>query len=472
MLNENSVKQQITYLLIPFAFKEDLTKTLKLVNLDVFRQEQDDNAQTHFFDYIKCLVKNEGEIGESIGKKFILDQGGRKRVGLPPNLNTGLSLVVDGEPLAQISITEVSLYLFESQVGFLIFKVFFNGEFNFDQVIQANYYMKKFVQKDIVLSYRIGRLVTDVQEVQLGEVIHTLTESLNVKTFFEGENQKPKQALVYSTTLLKGTISDQKQLNTYLFRARRAFKHSYLPSDSELEASYSAEVLPLFRNSHWGISLEGLANIIETVGVGTEVSETNAFFGGNYSYHIEKAYLYMYILALHQRFGLLHLSIEASEFSKKFDDYIKNPTIQIKDVIHMNLKLVRFKLRSTFTQISNVTHQDKLYANMRKVLKIEELLSELHAEMESLSALMQIAELRENRENDQKKVEQSEKFQRALGVVSFIFLPFGALTGFFGMNFKFTSTENLPNLYFLLSILLIYMVAFFVYWLWIHPKKE
>lgn len=53
----------------------------------------------------------------------------------------------------------------------------------------------------------------------------------------------------------------------------------------------------------------------------------------------------------------------------------------------MRKRIADFRLRSVFQQVSNVDHQDVLYRRIRKILGIEEMLHELHFELEILADL-------------------------------------------------------------------------------------
>jgi hypothetical protein len=454
---QETVKSQTTYLIIPFGFKHELSRTLDLINLnrDIFEPAENE-VRDHFFDHIECLVKSNADLQMSIGQKYTLKHAKRKEMGLPPNTNSRLELIVKDNKLAIISIEEIHLYLFESQVGFLTIKICFTPDTSLDHIIEANYYLKKFIQRDIQLKFKTGPNIEDTKGVILGDLISELTSTLDVATFFEADKQKPTKALIFSSSLLNYSFQDREQLNASLFRISRGFKSSYLPNKMALQTNTSQGLLSLFQNSHWGVAFEGLANIVEHAD-----EKTNRFFDSNYSSNLEKTYFYMYILTLHQRYGLLNFSIQVSELSRRYEELTKNPIEQLDYVTKVYQKLVAFKLRSTFSQVSNVTHQDELYAEMRSVLKIDILLKELHFEMDTLNSLMEIAAKREQLKREEITKHENERFHQVVGLLSFLFVPMGLLTGFWGMNFDFL--QSYSGRYFLITAILLYVVCFMMY---------
>ena len=70
----------------------------------------------------------------------------------------------------------------------------------------------------------------------------------------------------------------------------------------EFDLENNPNVLRFFENSYWGISTEGLNNIVYLVDDNT----TNEFMTTGYQKNLQNSYYYIYILALHQRFALLN----------------------------------------------------------------------------------------------------------------------------------------------------------------------
>ncbi|WP_216651751.1 CorA family divalent cation transporter [Paenibacillus sp. NEAU-GSW1] len=419
----------MTYLIVPFAFTEQLGKTIQNVEATALYEAVAQERREYFFDHINNLVGAVNEENKAIGQRFDLKApASRRKTGLP-TANTVLELKVKGETVIKLFLQDISLYLFESQVGFLTIKICTLTSETMNKVIRGNYYLKKLVQRDISLSFKTGPAPEDTKELSLGGWAEQILAPLQPKTFFEGEGKRASKALVFSTVWPDEAISESQREQS-LFYLKHSFKDSYLRKEESPQASLS-----LFQNSHWGVALEGMANIVEK----SEDPGTEAFFTGNYKKNIEKWYLYMYILALHQRYGLLNLSIRVAELSREYDEFMKQPLEQINNVTNFHSQLIAFKLRSTFTQVSNVSHQDRLYGVMREALKIDDLIQELHFEMDMLTNMIEIAATRERLAREEIDKRRSERFQTVVAIVSIALLPLSLLTGFFGMNFYFVS---------------------------------
>lgn len=138
---------------------------------------------------------------------------------------------------------------------------------------------------------------------------------------------------------------------------------------------------------------------------------TNSFIEGSYYGNLGKNYLYLYILSLHQRYALIHMTMQVSELPNRLTDYIshRNDKDSYKELTSLMGKMTFFTLRCSYKQVSNITHQAKLYDIIRSSLKIEDLMNELHFEFESLSSIISL----KNSEEQSKQLEL-EKASRAL----------------------------------------------------------
>lgn len=398
---DSYICRQVNYLIIPFAFNIPYEEAiLNTKNRDWVAK----NYSTHrLFQHINHLVLTTDKYQETIGRRFVLEQTGRKRHQLPNNITSEFSLAIDDKELCKVSIPSLELLLFETQVGFLVYELKYHKNSSIDDIIYGNYYCKKIHLNNCRLKYTKRVENTDIcVTTTLNDLTCSILKDFDVSTFFENNSQvnespRPFQALVYSAVILDHSFVTEQEnykelIGDYLFKMRRSFKDSYKPTAHEFDLNKNKDILHLFENSYWGISLEGLANISHMVGDKT----TNDFFSGSYYGYLKNTYLYIYILALHQRYALLQLSIEASQLSRE------DPVLSLRE------KIAYFTLRSLFLQVSNVSHHGRLYEVISKSLGIKGLWKELHLELEMLSSICSLKETKETARIREEEIKQKE----------------------------------------------------------------
>lgn len=447
----------ITYLIIPFVYDKEYKHVVSWLDRQDF--EQIDSKSERLFDHIEKLVSLGDQNPETIGAKFVMTQKARSKYGLPNKNDLMLTCQTKTEQY-QFSLTKIELYLFETQVGFWSIKLGYPKGINIERLIETNYYAKKITQYEYELFFtkKISKDETIRQNVHIGEMIKELSARFRVSSFFEGTKEIPTQALVYSSAKLDSNFKEDTQLSSYLFQLRRSFKSTYKPSMIEQDLVGNPGLLPLFHNSYWGISLEGLANIVTK----TDDEKTEEFFNSMYLHQIENSYFYLYILALHQRYALLRLSNLASKLSYELDVNLDNYTEQNQLIIQLRGQIIRFMLRSSYKQVSNNTHYSQLYEVIRENLKINDLFRELHDELDAISSITEVAEQRQHHLEETAKREQAEKFNNKITNITTLFLPITVITGFFGMNLAFIAEHEEKWWLFIGSTVIIY---FFTLWM-------
>lgn len=257
----------------------------------------------------------------------------------------------------------------------------------------------------------MDRLENRFEEKPLSLLTRELVEQLEPVTFFNDfqkdyrsemekgadeenkENDKknlpnyPSYALTYTALTMNKQFlnyksSQQKDfIKKTLFKMRRTYKDSYKPCERDLELDNTEQVYQAFENSYWSFSLEGLANLSYLV----EDEKTNRFFKSNYYGNLERSYFYLFIIALHQRYALIKLSKEATLLPISVNGLVKDKRNQIDS---LREKIAYFNLRSAFKHVSYISHQDKIYQYFYHALQIDDLMTKIDSELESLGALV------------------------------------------------------------------------------------
>ncbi|MGE5423043.1 MAG: hypothetical protein ACM3QW_07250 [Ignavibacteriales bacterium] len=408
--------KQINRIIIPFTYDQDFQQAcstyLEAESSGKAMWKVKDFSLSGLFQHICGLISSE-ETDVSVGRRFVLDQTGRAYYGLPHKTNTIFTLGLKKKTIA-LTIPAVQVVLFKSGVGFVVVELGYKEDAEIEDVIDGNYFFKSFHRSDLEMSFIKTIAKDESAEVRItpSQLILNFINHLNVLDFFNDKDSKAgnsivgAHALVYSGILFDRFFSNlteyEEQLKQYLFWMRRSFKESYKPAPGEFSLDNNPEVLQLFQNSYWGISVEGLANIAYLV----DDDETNQFFSGNYYGNLENTYFFMYLLALHQRYTLLKFIKEAALLPYPLDRKISYKEAQDlnEQIYRLRKKIAYFVLRSTFYQVSNITHHNKLYKQIQQSLGITDLQNELELELQMLASINSIEEqIRRDRKDEREK---------------------------------------------------------------------
>lgn len=301
-----------------------------------------------------------------------------------------------------------------------------------------------------------------VRKFNFNDKIIEMLENCKVETFFydlilnKNGNKVlyPEKAIVYNVAIIEGLrggvqedVNDfENILNNYLFRMRRSFKESYIPSKAELKIDANEEVQRIFDNSFWGVAREGCTNIAYLTG-----GAGDSFLTGNYISRTKDTYFYLYLIVLQQYYGLLYFGREISKLPGTIDKYGRQEIERIKK---LKDQMQFFYLKCMFNEVSNITHQTKVYHAMRKVLGIENLISELFYEINTISSII-------NTEIDNRR----EKRTKILSVIgaAFVFIStvssvWQISSGFINKDYTKDIILSIPNLSFILTFVAIISV--------------
>ncbi|WP_442596639.1 hypothetical protein [Neobacillus sp. D3-1R] len=448
-MDQPLIKQQLTYMIFPFVYGKDYQSINRMKH---FHEKKVKKSKV--FDHVSNLISNNDDAKGKIGKAFSLHTNRRGEFGLTDHINQILSFERKEESHF-ITLEDIDVYLFETQIGFISIKLTIKGNENSEaptikEFINTSYQLKRFYYGKNTLGY-------ENQKVDLKVLINQITKELNVQSFFE-KVDKPHHALMFSSILLDKNEANQKALPTYLYEMRKSFTQNYLPSKWDLDTENNPDIFQAFENSYWGVSLEGLSNIAFLTGD----KETDQFFEKSFFDNLEQTYFYLYLLVLQQKYTLLKLSIEAGSLH----EHISKLTVseQSETVNNFKERVIRFIVRGNYRQASYITHHADLYKIIRQRLGIDELLEELHNELEALSSFIDIKEDREHR-----KKEASTNLM--IQLITLVFLPISVLSGIFGMNIPFI-TQHSTNLHFFYALILFYFPCVLAFLLYKERRKD
>jgi hypothetical protein len=480
------INHQLNLFIIPFVFKaetefDEVANSIEQMKIQKDLKEGADpsiwqpiqhNSDDRFFGHINQLVPTDGENYEStIGKLWGLNPLARDSYKLPKNQNQTVLFQTSKKKEIQLKILDVQLYLFETGIGFLIYEINYPKINNIDELVLANYLVKRF--KNFGGKMQLLKAKEDTSEYEikanLSDITIELLKPLNVTSYFEKDaNFKkdpslekaklaPNNALVFSTAILDKAFSTSTdyitRLKRYLFESRRVFKESYQPDESEFDLDKNDEIYKPFENSIWGISLEGASNIV----FHTDNEDTNKFFSSSYIKNVKHNYFYMYILALHQRYALLNLSVQAAEIPRKIEKLIESAE-EYATITKLREEIAYFDLRSSFLHVSHITHQDKVYQTMFRTLHIGDLHRKLQSEVESIASLLDIRKSAIEKTVEKHKEDRRRKNERFYVIASTIFVVISTLSSLWALFKDWWISSWAPTL-FKISAIVIPIVA-------------
>ncbi|MGD6776353.1 hypothetical protein [Sutcliffiella horikoshii] len=452
MENIKAAKQIINFV-IPFSFGEPYQNAYKDLDDSVLWSEIESSQRENIMEHIDLLVRrNKDSVEpETIGRSFTLSQVGRKKYGLEknePSLYTyKYHNMVKGHESFLFSIPSIRIFLFETQIGFLVYSIKFDDNLTVKKIIEHCYYLKNFskhyggsyyrpklvdtvysfleeknihVDKSIVRpkmkygktaqgiikefceidtsndysilnSNEIEELNNKEVEVQLGLLAKNLVNPFKPETFFheyEKEGGKyPSYALIYTALTL-----DQQFIKTEDGDVREAFIKDCL---FRMRRSFKGSYKPCARD----LRLEGTEEVFQAfensywgfsleglanLSYLTEDKDTNSFFDSNYYGNLERSYFYLYVIALHQRYALINLSKEATLLPLTITDLMEDKENKID---RLREKIAYFNLRSAFRHVSHISHQDIIYEHIHRSLHIDDFMEKIESEVESIGSL-------------------------------------------------------------------------------------
>lgn len=398
-------EQHRLWLILPLVYKKAFEKVC--ADLEPCGWREDALTTRNLFFHIRSLIGKEPR-NERIGRIFSLQE--RLKYGLQNNA-TSEYILKGGDFSASFYLDKIQLVLFETQTAFLVFQIKLRENATLEELTLGGYYLKKIRGEEIEVSFakKISKDQTERVKTALNELAKQLLSPLDVETYFETEQEPPRQAFIYSAAILSAesfkAMRDNNELRRALFELRRSFKKSYKPAPKEFDLENNPDVLRLFDNIYWGISLEGVASLAFYVGEKETDEFVKSFMG-----KLSTSYFYILLLALHQRYALLKYNIDAAKIEKaKHGD--------LRKISDLQEQIAWFQLRAMFAHISSNTHYTLLYERLCAVFRIKELAAELLDEIRTLailSRLKQDASQKEKEREEQKRREEKREREKKL----------------------------------------------------------
>lgn len=231
----------------------------------------------------------------------------------------------------------------------------------------------------------------------------------------------PKKAVIFNMHVLE----NEKELSVkeQLFYLAHGYTHSYKYA-GEADAVFSA-----FDNSYWKITREGVANINLI-----EMADGDKFLYQEFENRFDTIYLWIFLLVLHQYYGLQYftcrlllvyqesLRVEKENAGKEYARLLGQ-----MEEIKSNGDL--FLLEYTFADISQISHQNDIYAQFCKVYNVKGLIEDYKTNAGICDKIL-----------EKKRQKSLQKRVNFIAVISTFFTLFTAITQTFMGLFEIGTT--------------------------------
>lgn len=428
----NEVLEQKNYQVVPFKFNKSLDEVLSAYkNNNETKQRwkiEEKTSAEYLLTYVNNLISHDIKKKGAIGVCFSLNLRCKNLIhlGIVPGSKAEKILYYDNKKFLY-KYEFIKVYLFESKVGFLVYSLNFSDEnTNVDYIIEANHSFKKYShsgsyesyekvikekEKNIIQEQEKDRKkynpeAVKFQQKELEEllqyeeslrssankknklkrstIVKLLIETLGleIEDFFTS-TREPDYSHMFTFLRLSKDCKEE-DIKRYLYLLKHGVKQSCKPTEKELDVNLGDGNLHLYENFWWGVSIEALTCICKDI----DDDNTNSF-NKSYKGTIESTYLYMYIIMLHMRYGLLKYIIEASSLSKDILN-INGDETEVNKLNELQREIIQFDFRGIFNEISNITPHIRIFELVKDKLRINSLNNELQNEIENLSKLANI----------------------------------------------------------------------------------
>lgn len=339
----------------------------------------------YLLESIADKLNEEG--GESIGRAYSLNAAVRRALSLPPDERTAVTLTARAGKTFPFRLGNIGLYLFETNVGFLEFEIFPEGDAA--AYVECNYFFSELKDEHNVCSF--------VRKTRAGEETVTFTaaekarellaEMKDLRGFDRGSRLrfsdcKPNLFGMYRCR------DDGEFDGNFLTLAKNNFKLSY-------KVRPDGDVFTEFENIACGATVNGCFDFLRPTGD----EGADAFAVSGFAENFSERYFYLYLLLLNERFTLLkrldQLNAVELRCNARADGDIAAAQAQL---IKLSRKSAMLAARCDYTTVSAQENINRWYGYVKEKLCIRELLGEINGKYDVEEKLIQLyADELENR---------------------------------------------------------------------------
>ncbi len=307
----------------------------------------------------------------------------RRYFSLPPKKDSAIEFKSrqSGSQVLQVAITEIKIYLFESQVGFAEIECEYKSD-SISEYLDLNYFICEaksdknyFVYHEKIWNEQTrSNDIVDTEftvEELLGKIFaYVATEDGAVE--FSYNKAKPK---LYSYIL-----ADEKpeNINELLYHLTKNYKESYQFDDS----CTKIKSLHPFENSYWVGSLNGATNI--SFLTGNEI--TDGFFKDNFYTKAKNTYYFLFLNVLHQRHAVTDIMGRMGHLDRLVNDYYIMDK-QLRLARKYEAEAINLKFRAFFKCPSSIEHINDYYDMLQNAFQVSAFYDNFKSDITNLQGI-------------------------------------------------------------------------------------
>ncbi len=398
--------------IVPFFFKEEYDEVCKTID-DNCAWEKLDKAhglntdstktETDTYEYLKEAFCRDYE-PYSNNENMAIGRVWKKDLEQPFTYQFKVDQAVR---IIDSSIKNVGLFIFRNRVGFL----WYNVELKSEDVLLEDLIKLQNDFKELARDTRAKGMPEDINK-RLGVwVDNHLKQVFQEDSYFyfadrnctSLKRQIPDKAILFNYIIEKD--GDENDIIDTAYYLTTGFNRNYLYADTVKE-----DMLQAYKGVYWYATKEGAGFYLDYT---TNPSE---FLKGLFKNKFLQDYFLMYVLLLHQEYSLILYAKKISRLSSDYRDYY-NVSQQDTELDELVTEINTFFMKSVYTSVSHVHHQNLFYEYIQERLGIEKDINSINM---GLNSVVKIQRLRaEKMENEIEKKERSrqEKDDKRLNFV-------------------------------------------------------
>lgn len=438
-MGEPKIVRQFTKFLFPFRFSR---KDTALCNMAA----DSENSPAPF---VRFRPKSEG-LRKGIDE-MLCDSGSAKIADcfeLPDTKRTLFNLphrAVDkitfrtrykDNPLYNVTVGDVRLYLFESEVGFVEVEFGYCSD-RIEDYIECNYFISEIKSDENVFEYerRLGKNESEKHTFTLKELVCKVLSYVGgvldmKKDRFPDFNAE--KGVIYSYLL---TDQEPENLDKLLFTLRRNYKGSYkVPCDKDILSD--SHIKQQFENSYWTASYNGAVNLSFCTGDKT----CDLFFNSNFYSKMKDTYYTLFLHVLHQRFAMMKYIGDMGQLDTLGNDYLVMKK-ELKAAENYYAKAANLEFRAFFKLPSGVEHINEYFNLLLRTFKVNELKLSFDNDLKTLTEICKTYVNRIKKRDDKIAARRKKKIEIFVSLLGTLVAVVTLLNSYWGLLEKLTGNS-------------------------------